>query len=208
MVMTGAITACSRPGDLAEQPPIDDLWQSQQAAAGDVREWNLYARAALRLEGEAYNIGIRWQRWRDERFMILLEAPFGQGVFRIDSNEPGVYRLLLPDGQSFENTTAEALLEDAVGWSLPISGLDFWIRGLPHPQSAYSHRLDSRGRARSIRQDGWDIEYQEYKPAPDGPQLPRRMRLVDETVTLKLVIEHWQPPRSENSNADLFPSFN
>jgi len=208
MVMTGAMTACSRPGDLAEQPPIGDLWQSQQAAAGDVREWNLYARAALRLEGEAYNIGIRWQRWRDGRFMILLEAPFGQGVFRIDSNEPGVYRLLLPDGQSFENTTAEALLEDAVGWSLPISGLDFWIRGLPHPQSAYSHRLDSRGRARSIRQDGWDIDYLDYEAAPDGLQLPRRMRLVDDPVTFKLVIEHWQPPSSENSNADLFPSFN
>ena len=208
MLMTGAITACGRPGDQPQQPPIDDLWQSQQAAASDVREWNLYARAALRLEGEAYNIGIRWQRQRDGRFMVLLEAPFGQGVFRIDANEPGVYRLLLPDGQSFENTTAEALLEDAVGWSLPISGLDFWIRGLPHPQSAYSHRLDSSGRARSIRQDGWDIEYIDYAASTDGLQLPRRMRLVDEPVIFKLVIEHWQPPRSEDSNADLFPSFN
>lgn len=169
----------------------------------------MYARAALRLEGAAYNIGIRWQRQRDGRFMILLEAPFGQGVFRIDSSESGGYRLSLPDGQSFVNTTAEALLEDAVGWSLPISGLDFWIRGLPHPQAAYSRRLDSNGRARSIRQDDWDIEYQEYKPASDGgPKLPRRMRLVGDTVTLKLVVEHWQPPPSENSNADLFPSFN
>jgi len=181
---------------------------AKPAAAGAVLEWNMYARAALRLEGAAYNIGIRWQRQREGRFMILLEAPFGQGVFRIDSSETGVYRLSLPDGQSFVSTTAEALLEDAVGWSLPISGLDFWIRGLPHPQTAYSRRLDSNGRARSIRQDGWDIEYQEYKPAPDGPQLPRRMRLVGDTVTLKLVVEHWQPPPSENSNADLFPSFN
>lgn len=206
--MSGAMTACSRPQKLPQQPPSEELWQSQQAAAGAVREWNMYARAALRLEGAAYNIGIRWQRQRDGRFMILLEAPFGQGVFRIDSRESGVYRLSLPDGQSFVNTTAEALLEDTVGWSLPISGLDFWIRGLPHPQAAYSRRLDSNGLARSIRQDGWDIEYQEYKPAPDGPQLPRRMRLVDDTVSLKLVIEHWQPPRSENNNEDLFPSFN
>jgi len=202
------MTACSRPVDLSQQAPADELWENQQAAAADVREWNLYARAVLRLEGAAYNIGIRWQRWPDQRFRILLEAPFGQGVFRIDSNQPGEYRLLLPDGQSFENTTAEALLEDAVGWSLPISGLDFWIRGLPHPQTAYSHRLDSSGRARSIRQDGWDIEYQDYASATDGLQLPRRMRLVDEAVTFKLVIEHWKPPQSEDSNADLFPSFN
>ncbi len=208
MVMTGVLTACGRPGSPQQQPPIDELWESQQAAAEDVREWNLYARAVLRFEREAYNIGVRWQRRRDGRFMILLEAPFGQGVFRIDSSAPGIYRLLLPDGQSFENTSAEALLKDAVGWALPISGLDFWIRGLPHPQTAYSHRLDSRGRARAIKQDGWDIEYLDYAAAPGGLQLPRRMRLVDKQVTFKLVIEHWQPPRPEDSNADLFPSFN
>ena len=120
------MAACGRPTDDPQQPTANDLWQNQQAAANRVREWNMYARAVLKLEGEAYNIGIRWQRLPDDGFMILLEAPFGQGVFRIESNRPGVYRLLLPDGQYFENTTAEALLEDAVGWSLPISGLDFW----------------------------------------------------------------------------------
>ena len=52
--------------------------------------------------------------------MMLLEAPFGQGVLRIECAGPGQYRLRLPDGQLFENTTAEALLDDVVGWSLPI----------------------------------------------------------------------------------------
>jgi outer membrane lipoprotein LolB len=202
------VTACGRPENLQEQPSQQDLWESQQAAAGNVLQWNLYARAALRLQGEVYNIGIRWQRQQDRRFMMLLEAPFGQGIFRIDSSGPGVYRLLLPDGQSFNNATAEALLEDAVGWSLPISGLDAWIRGLPHAQTDYSHRLDSKGRARSIKQDGWDIEYLDYQAVPEGLQLPRRMRLVGKSITLKLVIEHWQPAQAEDSNADLFPSFN
>jgi len=202
------VAACGRPENLPGQPSVEDLWERQQAAAGDVRQWNLYARAALRLEGAAYNIGFRWQRQHDGRFTILLVAPFGQGVFRISSNGPGEYRLMLPDGQSFTNTTAEALLEDAVGWSLPISGLDAWIRGLPHAQASYSHRLDSRGRARSIKQDGWDIEYLDYQASNDDLQLPRRMRLVGKSMTLKLVIEHWQPAQAEDSNADLFPSFN
>ena len=136
------MTACSQTGELSQQASREELWQAQQAEAGAVQEWNMYARAVLKLEGEAYNIGIRWQRERNGSFMILLEAPFGQGVFRIDYGGAGDYRLLLPDGQSFRNTTAEALLEDAVGWSLPISGLDAWIRGLPHPRSEHSRRLD------------------------------------------------------------------
>lgn len=168
----------------------------------------MYARGALRLEGGSYNIGIRWQREADGHFMMLLLAPFGQGVFRIDASGPGQYRLLLPDGQSFENSTAEALLEDAVGWSLPISGLEFWVRGLPQPREDYRHRLDAKGRAASIRQDGWNIDYLEYFDQADAPSLPRRLRLANESVTLRLVIERWQAAQTEAGDDDLFPSFN
>lgn len=203
-----AISACSGLGGLSDDSQQQRLWAQQQIAAAGVREWDMYARGALSLKGEAYNVGIRWQRDIGGRFMMLLEAPFGQGVFRIDAIEPGVYELLLPDGALFTNSTAEALLQDVVGWSLPISGLDYWVRGLPRPDGSYSHRVDSGGRARSIRQDGWDIAYLDYFDAADKPALPRRLRLQGETVTLKLVIERWQPAQLRSDDADLFPSFN
>ena len=203
-----AISGCSGLGGLTDDSREQRLWAEQQTAAGAVREWDIYARGALRLKGGDYNVGIRWQRDIGGRFMMLLEAPFGQGVFRIDAIEPGVYELLLPDGQLFANSTAEALLQDVVGWSLPISGLDYWVRGLPRPDDSYSRRVDSGGRARWIYQDGWDITYLDYFDAADKPALPRRLRLKGETVTLRLVIERWQPAQLESDDADLFPSFN
>jgi outer membrane lipoprotein LolB len=114
---------------------------------------------------------------------------------------------LLPDGQSFENNTAEALLEDVVGWSLPISGLEYWVRGLPHPHARHALRLDADGRAQSIRQDGWDIDYIDYFSDADMPPLPRRLQLANETVTLKLVIERWQPSQIDADDTGLFPGF-
>jgi len=188
---------------------VQQLWSERQAALAEVRQWDMYARAALKLKGEAYNIGIRWQREQDGRFMMLLEAPFGQGVFRIDASAAGAYRLSMPDGRTFKNSSAEALLDDVIGWSLPISGLDYWIRGLPKPtaQANQLPLLDSKGYAQSIRQNGWDIEYLEYFSSVDTPALPRRLRLANETVTLKLAIERWQPSTIEADNADLFPSF-
>ena len=206
-VVLVALSSCSRYGNLADDSLRQSLWAEQQALAAEVTQWNLYARAALRLEGESYNLGIRWQRQQNGRFTMLLDAHFGQGVMRIDALGPEEFRLRLADGQLFVNNTVEALMVDVVGWSLPISGLDYWIRGLPFPGDDYRHRLDSTGRAKSIRQAGWDIAYLDYFAEVDEPPLPRKLTLASEEVTLKLVIERWQPASSEASDADLFPSF-
>jgi len=206
-VVLVALSACSRYGNVVDDSLRRSLWAKQQAVATEVTQWNLYARAALRVKGAFYNIGIRWQRQDNGRFSMLLDAPFGQGVLRIDALGPEEFRLRLPDGQLFVNNTVEALMVDVVGWSLPISGLDFWIRGLPYPGDNYRHRLDSRGRAQSIRQAGWDITYLDYFAKVGEPPLPRKLTLASKGVTLKLVIERWQQASSDASDADLFPSF-
>jgi outer membrane lipoprotein LolB len=203
-----ALSACSRQGGLAEDSARQDLWAEQQVTAGEMAQWNLYARAALRLKGEAYNISLQWKREADDRFEILLEAPFGQGVLRIDAVGPGRYRLRLPDGRLVTNNSVEALLDEVVGWSLPIGGLDYWVRGVPDPRTVSRYQLDSEGRARSIRQDGWDITYRDYFEDSSRPALPRRFSLANDQLTLKLVIERWQQVPTDTTGSDLFPSFN
>lgn len=170
-------------------------------------DWDMHSRAVVKLEAGVYNIGIRWQRDPDN-FMMLLEAPLGQGVFRIESKPGEAYRLRLPDGRVFENLTAEALLEDVIGWSLPISGLDYWIRGMPRPGSVYSHRVRADGRTRSIKQDQWVISYLDYFEQQEDPRLPRKIKLVNDTIAIKLVVERWQPAKQGDSRSDLFPEFN
>lgn len=203
-----SIAGCAGRGGLKPDPEVQARWLQQQAEATAYDEWDMYARAALRRKGEAYNISIRWQQEKDGRFMMMLEAPFGQGVLRIDALEPGVYQLNLPDGRAFENSSTEALLEEVVGWSLPVSGLEYWVRGLPHARSEYSLRLDSAGRASSINQDGWEIKYLDYFAAAADPVLPRRLRLDSDALSLQLVIERWRPATADAEDADLFPSFN
>jgi outer membrane lipoprotein LolB len=100
------------------------------------------------------------------------------------------------------------VLEEVVGWSLPIGGLEFWIRGIPQPGADYRPRLDAGGRARSIRQDSWEISYLDYFDAQPAPQLPRRIKLSRDELTLKLVIERWQQTEVEADTSDLFPEFN
>ncbi len=172
-----------------------------------MQSWDLHARAVLKLKAEVYNIGIRWQ-YDARHFMLLLEAPFGQGVIRIDSTLDGGYHLRLPGGRIFSNDSPERLLDEVVGWSLPIGGLEYWIRGLPRPDSDYSHSVDNGGRPRSIRQDRWSIDYLDYFAMPVEAQLPRRITLQREELTLKLVIERWQQSEAGPTPPGLFPEFN
>lgn len=200
-----AVAGCSQKRDPMQEEQLQRLWLERQQRAEAVDSWNLHARAAITRQAEAYNVGIRWDR-DEQTSMLQLEAPFGQGVFRIERPQDGWYRLRLPDGREYSNATPEALLQDVIGWSLPISGLEFWIRGLPHPDSGFSHRLDAGGRASSIRQDDWRIDYLDYF-AEAPPRLPRRMRLAHDELTLKLVIERWQQSEVDAAPSDLFPEF-
>jgi outer membrane lipoprotein LolB len=202
-----AIAGCSQFANLAEQQHAQALWASQQQEMAKYNDWDMHSRAVVKLEAGVYNIGIRWQRDPDS-FMMLLEAPLGQGVFRIESKPGEAYRLRLPDGRVFENLTAEALLEDVIGWSLPISGLDYWIRGMPRPGSVYSHRVRADGRTRSIKQDQWVISYLDYFEQQEDPRLPRKIKLVNDTIAIRLVVERWQPAKQGDSRSDLFPEFN
>ena len=158
----------------------------------------------VRLEGEAYNLGIRWQQ-KSGQFIILLQAPFGQGVIRIESISDDEFRLSLPDGRVLHDNSPEALLEQVIGWSIPISGLEYWIRGLPQPQSEFSHRFDGAGRTRFIKQDSWSIDYIDYFVSPD---LPRRLKLTFDQILIKIVIERWRAADIDEVPSDLFPEFN
>lgn len=202
-----ASAGCSQLGSLSDNDERQRLWAKRQQAAATIEDWDIRARAALKLEGQAYSISLSWKR-AAEAFVILLEAPFGQGVFRIEGRGDGRYQLRLPDGRIHTNTTAEALLEDVIGWSLPISGLEYWIRGMPRPGSDFSYNLDQGGRAKSIKQDRWAIDYLDYFAAAVGPQLPRRINLSHDEISLKLVIERWQQSELEPEQSDLFPDFN
>ena len=201
---------------LPEQATLDEaikLFLTDQCNLGRAAElagvtrWDIQARAVVKLKGEAYNLGINW-RQNDGQLFILLQAPFGQGVIRIESIAGGGYRLSLPDGRVLDDNSPEALLEKVIGWSIPISGLEYWIRGLPQPQSDFSHRIDDAGRTRFLKQDDWSIDYIDYFSHSDSPYLPRRIKLNFDEITIKIVIERWQPTEFDETPSDLFPEFN
>jgi len=78
------------------------------------------------------------------------------------------------------------------GWRVPLSGLRYWIIGLPDPQArVIDLELDPMGRLAELRQLGWHIRYQRYGEF-DGVALPTRLTLENSQLRAKLVVRSWR----------------
>jgi outer membrane lipoprotein LolB len=174
-----------------------------------MNSWHLHGRAAVFVDDEVHNIGIRWRR-NAEEFVIVLEATFGQGVVRLESSRETGYpvKLSLSDGRVVYAKDAESALRDAVGFAIPLEGLESWIRGLPMNAMPFSTELSDDGRLKSLSQNDWQINYLDYfDQADEAKGLPGKMYLKHDRLALKIVIEHWQKPLIEGGNRELFPEF-
>lgn len=103
---------------------------------------------------------------------IDLATPVGNTVARIEIS-PGQATATGPQLQSASGPDAERLLEELLGWRLPVAGLADWIDGRPAPDRP-AKTLHDDGRISEIVQDGWTIRIAEYSPAT---QRPRRLVL-------------------------------
>ena len=172
--------------------PTTETWQSPLAT--DIESWQFTGRVSLTRAEQGWHAGLSWQEQAD-RFQLKISGPLGQEEFRLTGNAAGV---LLQDagGEKIKADDAESLLLQTTGWSLPVTGLRYWVRGLPVPRVYASERRDLHGRLLALEQSGWAISYIRYHFI-EGVSWPAKLRLVRGDVTLKLVIDEWQPGEAQ-----------
>lgn len=216
IVLVMLIGACSQTPELQVTSESEQSWDLRQQQLAGINEWEIHARAAILLKDEnekdkVYPVGISWSRQKD-LFSMVIEAPFGQGVIRIESNistdRSKLFKLTLADGNYRLGATPEALLVDLLGWSIPVSGLKSWIKGLPQPDIESSYEIYGSGRLKSLRQNGWLINYLAYfSEEKQAQQLPKRLYLKHNNLGIKIVIERWEKLISSVEPESIFPDF-
>lgn len=90
--------------------------------------------------------------------------------------------------------TPEGLMENAVGWSLPVDALSLWIKGAPVQSKPYHAAYDKWGHITALSQQGWVISYTAYKVNKEfNTDLPHviQMRRSDGSLSAKIVVRHW-----------------
>jgi len=165
-------------------------WQARQLAIGAIPAWQVSGRMAIQAAGEGYHGRFDWKQHGDQ-LDLTVSGPFSQGSARLRGDRNGVE---LQDGQGGSEwaADADALLRQATGLQVPVSGLRYWMLGLPVPAEAEQSRtVDDQGRLLKLSQSGWEIDYRDYMEV-DGQSLPRKVFLQRDDLRVRLVVGQWQ----------------
>ena len=127
---------------------------------------------------------------RGQQQILELASPLGTTVARIEI-EPSGARATGPRMQEIRGADADALTEQLLGWTLPVSGLADWIEGRPVPQRPARIEREG-GHVALIEQDGWLIRLSEYSESAERPRrlvLERPAGASTPSVTLRLIVD-------------------
>lgn len=184
----------------ASQAPQDDGgrqsgdWDDQKAEVETFETWTLVGKAGLRTPEENTSANLDWNQ-HPYYFRMLISGPFGGGRTVLEGRE-GRFSLSNSDGR-FEAESPEALMEEQLGWALPVSAMPDWVRGLPGDHDSYQLETDELGFPSHLKQDGWDIDYRDWERF-EGMWLPRRLVMNYDDIRITLVVNEWRAMGDED----------
>lgn len=133
--------------------------------------------------------------WREQGDNVRLDliSPLGQTLAVVTATPSGA-TLDLPNEPPRNAPQVDALLEQSLGFALPVAGMRDWLRARPAPGAPANATRDAQGRLETLSQNGWTVRYAAWQAAPDGAEtLPRRIDLARDgaggPMSVKLVID-------------------
>lgn len=160
-------------------------------AAPALEPFDLSGRVLVSHDGRAFSSGLRWQHLQGGDELWLL-TPVGQALAHIVTGADGA-TFTGADRKQYRGASVERLTREALGWELPLTRLQYWVRGEIVPGStAEGIERDADQRLIRLAQDGWRITIVRYPPGEhDG--LPRRLELArGSNEMIRLVIDGWR----------------
>lgn len=148
----------------------------------------LNGRISVKYNGSTHSAGLRWTHTAQSDEVLLL-APLGQTAARIYSD---ARHTTLDDGDNhYENESAETLMQQVLGWHLPLKGLRHWLLGLAEAGSPAQIERYGNGQIALLLQNGWEVRYLRYDgERPDS--LPKRLQLNHENLQVQLLVDEWE----------------
>ena len=168
----------------------DAAWQAHARDLDRFRTWTMVGSLVVRSKDDASRVTLRWRQSR-AAYHVRITALLGAGLLELEGSDTGV-EARFADGRRVRAESPEALLEEEVGWSVPLGGLQYWVIGAPSPGIVGgTMEIDAQGRLARLEQAGWAVVYEEYGSL-DGLALPARIRFSNGSVVGTVVVRRWK----------------
>ena len=164
-------------------------WPERESQLNKITKWNAQGSVAVHNNQKGWNASFNWQQQPDN-YSLAFFGPLGSYHTQLTGNTNQV-TLTTSDGHTYSANSPEMVLQKQLGWTLPVSSLKYWLKGLPAPHAAFGRSFDLNKHLVHLRQSGWDILYLRYLSI-NGVDLPDRFLLSSPQWQVRIVITQWQ----------------
>ncbi len=190
--LSGILLSCA--GAVRMDAPVISEWDARKAVLESLSEWEFTGSINVRDADEAHSSRIRW-RQNNELYRINLWGTFNIGATEVNG-KPGEVRIDQEGEEPIITDTPEQLLYDRIGYELPVTELNFWIKGIPAPGPSQELSFADNQQLLSFVQAGWRVDYLGYTNF--GQQtLPTRIRVQKPPLRLDLIRLNWTLPSTQ-----------
>lgn len=190
IIMSLSLSGCSLL-DLKQDSKVLDSKLSQ------IQHWQVRGKLSVINKGEAVTGFLTWQQ-NQQTFDIFLSGPFGQGSSHLVGNEQQA-SLTLPGKETVHASSANALMEQFVGWRFPVLDVRHWVKGQASPSSTATEVRNSMGLLDQLQQHGWQVKFSRYQRIDDN-WLPGRVKIIGNEFTFILAIKEWDIQTQESND--------
>lgn len=181
--------ACSSAPVAVPEAGNQFAYQDRVARIGSVSDWSLVGRISLD-DGEQGGSGrLQWVVKADQR-SIDFHGAMGRGAWHLESGPEGAV-LRLADGSEHTAAAVDTLVEQQLGWPIPVTALQWWVRGLSAPGPVEERLIDAAGLLTHLKQFGWQIDFKRYS-SESSTLMPTRLDARRGQYRVKLAVSRWQ----------------
>ncbi len=172
------------------QPATHHLtWKQRQRQLNAIKTWDIKGSLGITYNNQTEFAHFKWQQQHDA-YAITLSSTFDIGSINIVGNSK-IVTLWKSKSDKVSATTPEELMQDELGWSLPLENLRYWITGLPAPKIKYNATYDSYNHLATLKQGNWNIQYLGFA-AFKNIDLPLKLIISNPGLHVKIVINTWK----------------
>lgn len=183
------LSACVTINQTIPVEDIDQSWLNRTDYLYENPHWVAKMSLLGVTDEQKFKTKVIWQQ-KGESYQIKLQDFIGRTVAIIDGSEETVV-VKTSKGQRYQGDDAEALIQELFGMHIPVTGLRYWLQGVPQPRSKLDElKLSEEGLAETMQQHGWQMSYP-YYVANDPFKMPSQVLLAIDNLSLTVKISQW-----------------
>ncbi|MCF6766083.1 lipoprotein insertase outer membrane protein LolB [Thiotrichales bacterium 19S3-7] len=170
---------------------IQTAWKTNQAILQPIDSWEVSGVIGIRVKDKAQGANLFWRQTNKNQYIIQIYGTAGLGAISIKGRPDGSIVFKDSNGKETYAKNIQDLMQERLGWSVPVIDMYYWGRGLPAPIASKELSLNRFGLMSSLAQSGWQIQYDNFHMVQGRYPLPYKLVMKRGDLTVKVVIKSW-----------------